>query len=168
VTNAPWIDHTTGRWIDHTNDLLYEQSLMSEKRGMMRDLPTWRRCFPYALSANLSAIGAWNASFRCRPEDNGEHYTDADFQHLAGVQKLSLSYIQNDSLTDQAFRHLADVVNLKLYCCRLPNVTSAIFKYLPKLEFVDIRMSGQFESVDLSHLEARGCVVKRNEWQEDV
>ena len=81
------------------------------------DLSKWRACFPRARMANVS---------------DREDLTDADFVHLAGLQKLDMSFCSRSAIGNCAtFNHLAGIQWLSMSGCSTEAITAARKHGLP-------------------------------------
>jgi len=112
VTNYPWRDRVG--WMD---DATWSEDLDAPPSLIRGSVALWRKCFPYALSANLG----WRRDV-----------VDADLEHLRGVRHVNISGCT--SLTDSGFLHLAGVRELNMPFCDQPTITDLALQRIAGVE----------------------------------
>ena len=99
----------------------------------------WRACFPRATACNISQVRS---------------VTDVDFEHLAGIQTLNMSYCHQATITDAAFSHLDGIKTLNMSHCDQTTITDAAFSHLVGIQTLDMSGCSQDTITDgaFSHL----------------
>ena len=122
---------------------------------ILRDVGSWRKCFPRAAKANVSY-----SIFRCV----SLKLVDADFMHFEGIHTLDMSWCDQAGITDAAFVHLKGIHTLDMSRCNQVSITDAAFVHLKGIQTLDMSWCRQAGITDAAFVHLKGIRTLDMSW----